>query len=62
MTRLIPTEHELHAYIDERLTPERGRKWRPGWQPTRRKRRGIGAWRMMLGACGRPCGVCRAPC
>lgn len=23
MTRLIPTEHELHAYIDERLTPER---------------------------------------
>ncbi|MDH1184278.1 anti-sigma factor, partial [Pseudomonas mosselii] len=23
MTRLIPTEHELHAYVDERLEPAR---------------------------------------
>ena len=23
MTRLIPTEHELHAYVDERLSPQR---------------------------------------
>jgi anti-sigma factor RsiW len=45
MTRLIPTEHELHAYIDERLTPERRAQVAAWLAANPQEAARIGAWR-----------------
>lgn len=54
MTRLIPSEDELHAYVDDRLPRRGAAKCRRGWRPTRTNRRGSRLGAAMPGVCGRP--------
>lgn len=54
MTPLIPTEHELHAYIDDRLDPVRRAQVHAWLAANPQEAAQVEAWRNDAGACARP--------